>query len=198
MDMVSETGNYEGLQSAYQSQHLTETALLKVKTNILDNMDKGHVNCLVLLDLLAAFTMVNYQYLMDWLRYRFGLDCMIMEWISNYLQDRTQKVVVDNVKLESVWLSQGVPQGSVLGPILLSLFISPLGDICHEHNICFHSYADDQQVYLSFDPSIQGDEELNVKSLEVCIHDIQIWMKTNLLKLNDNKMEVILIGTNQK
>ena len=111
--MVTETGNYEGLQSAYQSQHLTETALLKVKTDILDNMDKGRVNCLVMLDLSAAFDMVNYQYLMDRLRYRFGLDGKIMEWISNYLQDRTQKVVVDNVKLEPVQLNQGVPQGSV-------------------------------------------------------------------------------------
>ena len=198
VDMVTETGNYEGLQSAYQSKHLTETALLKVKTDMLDNMDKGRVNCLVMLDLLATFDMVNYQYLMDQLRYRFGLDGKIMEWISNYLQDRTQKVVVDNVKSEPVQLNQGVPQGSVLGPILFSLFISPLGDICCEHNICFHSYADDQQVYLSFDPSIQGDKELNVKSLEACIHDIRIWMKTNLLKLNNNKTEVILIGINQK
>ena len=59
VDMVTETGNYEGLQSAYQSQHSTEMALLKVKTNILDNMDKGHVNCLVMLDLLAAFDTVK-------------------------------------------------------------------------------------------------------------------------------------------
>ena len=198
VDMVTETGNFEELQSAYRSQHSTETALLKVKTDILDNMDKGCVNCLVLLDLLAAFDTVNYQYLMDRLRYRFGLDGKIMEWISNYLQDRTQKVVVDNVKSESVRLNQGVPQGSVLGPILFSLFISPLGDICRKYNICFHSYADDQQIYISFDPSIQGDEELCVKSLEACIHDIRIWMKTNLLKLNDSKTEVILIGTNQK
>ena len=198
VDMMTETGNYEGLQSAYQSQHSTEMALLKVKTNILDNMDKGHVNCLVMLDLLAALDMVNYQYLMDWLRYRFELDGKIIEWISNYLQDRTQKVVVDNVKSESVCLNQGVPQGLVLGPILFSLFILPLGDICHKHNFCFHSYADDQQVYLSFDPSIQGDKELCVKSLEACIHNIQIWMKTNLLKLNNSKTEVILIGTNQK
>ena len=198
VDMVTETGNYEGLQSAYQSQHLTEMALLKVKTNILDNMDKSHVNCLVMLDLLAAFDMVNYQYLMDWLRYRFGLDGKKMEWISNYLQDSTQKAVMDNVKMESVHLNQGVPQRLLLGPILFSLFILPLGDICHKHNICFHSYADDQQVYLSFDPLIQGNEELCVKSLEACIHDMWIWMKTNLLKLNDSKTEVILIGTNQK
>ena len=169
-----------------------------MKTDILDNMDKGHVNCLVMLDLLAAFDTVSYEYLMDRLRYRFGLDGKIMEWISNYLQDRTQKVVVDNVKSESVCLNQGIPQGSVLGPILFSLFILPLGNICCKHNICFHLYADDQQVDLSFDSSIQGDEELCVKSLEACIHDIQIWMKTNLLKLNDSKTEVILIGTNQK
>ena len=120
VDIVTETGNYEELQSAYWSQHSTETALLKVKTDILDNMDKGHVNCLVLLDLSAAFDTVNYQYLMDRLRYKFGLDGKIMEWISNYLQDRTQKVVVDNVKSESVCLNHGVPQGSVLGPILFS------------------------------------------------------------------------------
>ena len=70
VDMVTETGNYEGLQCAYRSQHSTEMALLKVKTNILDNMDKGCVNCLVMLDLLAAFDMVNYHHLMDQLRYK--------------------------------------------------------------------------------------------------------------------------------
>ena len=92
-------------------------------------------------------------------------------------------------------LHQGLPQGSVLGPILFSLFISPIGDICHKHNILYHGYADDMQNYLSFKPAIPGDNHRCRTQLEKCIAEIQIWMHTNFLKLNDEKTEYIIIGT---
>ena len=92
-------------------------------------------------------------------------------------------------------LQQGLPQGSVLGPILFSLFISPIGDICRKHNILYHGYADDTQNYLSFKPAIPGDNHRCRKQLEKCIEEIQIWMRTNFLKLNDDKTEYIIIGT---
>ena len=89
-------------------------------------------------------------------------------------------------------------QGSVLGPILFTLYISPLGDICRKHCINFHSYADDQQIYLSFDPNIQHDQEQCLEALEECVRDITAWMRTNLLKLNDDKTECALVSTRNK
>ena len=89
-------------------------------------------------------------------------------------------------------------QGSVLGPILFTLFTVPLGEVCRKHGINFQSYADDQQNYLSFKPNNTNSIAKCKQSLEACIKDIHKWMRTNKLKLNDEKTEVVLFGTRQK
>ena len=161
-------------------------------------LSKLIVNLLIILDLSAAFNTISFDFLTNQLQHRFGMNRTVLTWITNYLKGRVQRVVVNNTHLDLVNLIHSVPQGLVLRPLLFSLFILPLGDICRNHNILFHSYADDQQVYLSFDPSIAGNENLCIKKIETCIQDIRVWMKMNLLKLNDGKMEVIKIGTRQK
>ena len=76
--------------------------------------------------------------------------------------------------------------------------MSPLGDLCWKHNVLVHLYADDMQVYMSFKPSVPGDKILCKTRIERCIKEIRTWMRTNLLKLNDDKTEFLMLGTDQQ
>ena len=119
------------------------------------------------------------------------------------MTDHSQKTVLDDSNNKAAVsdhaiLKQVVPQGSVLGPILFTLYTSPLGDICREHDVSFQSYADDQQMYLSFSPIQPCGKDKCLQSLGACISNIHLWMRTNLLKLNDEKTELIVLGTRQQ
>ena len=148
------TGKLEGMQSAYHADHSTETALLKVKTDILNDMDNKKVNFLIQLDLSAAFNMVSFCLLINRLLNRFGITGTVLQWIKSYLTDWTQKVLIDEFLSDPVMLKCGVPQGSVLGPILYTLFTSPVGDISRSHNtglqmilkITIHSHLVKQEM----------------------------------------------------
>ena len=129
---------------------------------------------------------------------------MALKWFEEYLTDGKQEVIIpDSTKHNNSHCTQrtntksGVPQGSVLGPILFSLFTSPIGDICQKHNIQFHNYVDDNQNYITFKPTVLGNEDEKIAQLEACISEIRLWMRTNFLKLNDCKTEVIMLGTCQ-
>ena len=204
MEYAGKTGNLEALQSAYRTEHSTETALLKVKTDILNNMDQKRVTFLVLLDLSATFDLVSFKLLLNRLYYRFGITSTALKWIESYLTNRTQRVKIDDMESDPVTLKWGVPQGSVLGPILYTLFTSPLGNLSmsrsssRSHSIDYHGYANDTQNYHSLSPMIPGDEQLCLKELESCIQDVRTWMRTNLLKLNDDKTVFLIIGTPQQ
>ena len=169
--MAEKSGNTEPLQSVYKKNYSTETALLKVKADILQAMDNQRVVCLILLDLSAAFDTVNHQLPLNRLKYRFGFGGVILDWIGSYLMERKQMVSIRDVQSDAVVLSQGIPQDSVFGPILLSIYTSPLGDICHEHNVNFHAFADDQQSYFSFQP-IPEEIAAGISQLQDCISDI--------------------------
>ena len=193
------TGNVKPFQSTYRANYSTETALLKVKADLLDAMDGKEVVCLILLDLSASFDTYSHNILLNHLQYQFRITDTALAWVRDYLSNRTQRVSVevDGKKAEShkVLLKQ-VPQGSILGPLLFTLYVSPIGDICHQDNINFHGYADDTQNYLSFRADKHDTNKIRCKeNLERCISEVCTWMCTNLLKLNDNKTEVLLIGT---
>ena len=113
-----------------------EMALLKVKSDIVNAMDNKEVTCLIFLDLSTASDTISHSKLLNRLKYHFGIMDMALKWIESYLSQCTQKIVLNNqetgITTESGTntLKQGVPQGSVLGPLLFTLYISPLGDIC--------------------------------------------------------------------
>ena len=201
---ADKTRNLEPFQSAYRENHSTETAL-HVKTDLLNALDNKEITCLVLLDLSAAFNTIKIDYLLNRLHYCFGTTGMALKWFEEYLTDHKQVVIIpDSTKQNnshchsmSKTLKSGVLQGSVLGLILFSLFVSPIGNICQKHSIQFHNYADDNQNYITFRPTVQGNEGEKIAQLEACISEIRLWMRTNFLKLNDSRTEVIMFGTCQ-
>ena len=186
------------LQSAYKQNHSTESALLKVKNDILLNMEARKVTLLVLLDLSAAFDTVRHDTLLNRLKSRFGVDGKALEWFASYLADRTQRVTVNDGLSSAFPLRQGVPQGSCLGPLLFTVYTSKLFDIVSKHLPSVHCYADDTQLYLGFSPDAQGEDEAALNAMRDCIHDLRNWMIEDRLMLNDDKTELMLIGTRQQ
>jgi hypothetical protein len=183
----------EILQSAYKKLHSCETALLKVQNDILRAVDDNKCVILVLLDLSAAFDTVDHDKILQILLHRIGITGTALKWFKSYLSDRIQSILIDGVE-SNVWrLLFGVPQGSVLGPILFAIYTSPLGDILRRHNVNFHFYADDSQLYLSFDIK---DSSNAFNKMEECIKEVKAWMGAHFLCLNDSKTDLLVIGTN--
>ena len=99
--------------------------------------------------------------------------------------------MIKGMKSKTVPLSCGVPQGTVLGPIRFAIYLLPLGDIIRRHGLKFHMYADDCQLYTSFNMSTNDA----ISSMQVAINDIRAWYAANMLKLNDDKTEMVVIGS---
>ena len=185
-------------QSAYKKYHSTETALIRVQNDILQTIDQSGAVLLVLLDLSAAFDTVDHHQLIEILSKRIGIKGKALQWFESYLQGRTQTVYVKRSFSINQKLNCGVPQGSVLGPILFTIYTLPLGDVIRKHGLSYHLYADDTQLYLSFNPQHQGNVDSTKTAMEACISDIRSWMTTQMLKLNDDKTEVLVITSKHR
>ena len=180
---------YEPFQSGFRSKHSTETALLKITNDILLSADSGHLTILILLDLSAAFDTINHSILLTRLQH-IGITGTALSWFKSYLSDRHQYISINNCKSSTAPVTHGVPQGSVLGPLLFILYILPLGQVLRRHGLRFHCYADDTQLYLS-SKTISPNTH---STLTTCLSDIKSWMQLNFLKLNCNKSEILIIG----
>ena len=194
---LQEENLLESFQSAYRPNHSTETALVRVQNDILMSMEHQEITILVLLDLSAAFDTVHHKTLLHHLEQYFGISGTVLHWFLSYLQDRQQSVSIEGMTSKLYNLTCGVPQGSVLGPILFVMYTSGLGQIMRKHNMKFHFYADDTQIYLSARPSPDA-VDTTIKKISACVEEVRLWMAKKHLKLNDDKTEVMVLGTKQQ
>ena len=126
---ISDQRMQDCFQSAYRKNHSTETALLCVTNAMKVAMDNRQGTALVLIDFSAAFDIINHNILIQRLRLRYGIVGKALGWLQSYLQNRSQRVVIRDASSNTTCLTSGVPQGSVLGPLLFSLYDQPIGDI---------------------------------------------------------------------
>ena len=121
----------------------------------------------------------------------FGL---ALNWVRSYLENRSQSVCVFGVSSPPISFRYGVPQGSVLGPIMFPLYKSPLHDIATLHDINDHYYVDDTQYVKSFKLTEDGQHQrLAYASLSNCIGGSILWMTENRLKGNDEKTDALVV-----
>ena len=156
----------DNFQSAYKTGHSCETALLRVYNDIVTTIGRGNCSMLVLLDLSAAFDTIDHD----------NLFCILEKYVG--ICGNTLKLI------------KSYPQGSVLGPLKFCLYLLPLSAILGYHNIGYHVYADDTQVYVSF----KCKQPLEaISKLNSCLADIRRGMITNKLKINDTKNRVYCV-----
>lgn len=182
------------LQSAYCTSHSTETAIVRITNDIISSLDKGKCTVLASLDLSAAFDTVDHTIFIHRLRHLYNIQGKALDWFTSYLSRRTHSVRINDVSSPTGAVLSGVPQGSVLGAMMYIMYTRPLCDIMKRHNVQYHCYADDTQVYTHCD-NTASEIQNSIANLEECITEITHWMTQNALKINNEKTEFVVFST---
>ncbi len=188
--LLAKNDIYEEFQSGFRPCHSTETALVKITNDLLLASDQGCISFLVLLDFSAAFDTIDHDIFIDRLQNYTGIQGQTLRWFRSYLSNRYHFVYLNGEASQLSPVKYGVPQGSVLGPLLFSLYMLPLGNSIRKYGISFHWNADDTQLYISTRP----DKTSKLSKLTECVKNIKDWMTNHFLLLNSDKTEILLIG----
>ena len=197
VDHLDNIGMSTSDNSAYKCHHSTETLLVKIFSDIVNNIDNKKVSMLVLLDLSAAFDTVNLSILSTIFTHRFDIHGNALNWFHSYLQNRNMRILIDNIISDYHQIEYGVPQGSCIGPVVFLGYLSSLYDLIKEHLPEVHvgGYADDHQLYIAYNPGDSISEQIALNRIQSCISDVRKWMLTHRLKINDLKTEFMIVGS---
>lgn len=173
-------------QSGFRPKHSTTTALLRISYDIKMALNRKLISVLLLLDFTKAFDMVDHDILCDKLRSMFYFSTSAISLVRSYLSDRSQAVCVDGVMSAYLPVAKGVPQGSILGPLLFALFVSDLPETIRY--MFPHLFADDVQLYKHFSTY---DVRSCVKRINDDLRAVSSWARGNRLMLNAGKTQVL-------
>lgn len=183
------------LQSAYRTYHSTETALLKITSDIFRALDKGDICLFAFLDLSSAFDTVDHISLLQKLDSSFGFSGSALAWLSSFTCDRSMSVSMNSHSSFRTPVTCGVPQGSVLGPLLFIMYMSDVVSVVTKHNLSIHTFADDIQIYGTC--SLSQSSVLSSR-LSLCLDDVIAWFSQHRLLLNSDKSEVLWCSSSRK
>ena len=178
-------------QSGNKRNHSTETININTTDRILKSMDQKKLTALILIDLSKAFDSIDHSILLQKLK-AVGVSLSALEWFQSFLTDRRQYVRIGSSTSNPLKITHGVPQGSMLSPLLFSIYTNDLPSATKECSL--DSYVDDSKVSLSF--SIQDISKAKL-ALEEDLNNVARWCCTNSLLLNPDKTKFILFGTPQ-
>ena len=177
-------------QSGFRPSHSTDTALIDMVDDWLTNINAGKLTGVAFIDLRKAFDTVNYDILLKKLC-NIGASYNTIKWFKSYLTERKQRVSFNGVVSGSSQLNTGVPQGSILGPLLFLIFINDMPDVIKHGKICM--YADDTTLYVE-----GNDVNVISKQLTEDMENIAVWLNNNMLFLNTDKTKIMLLGSTSK
>ncbi|MCP4484330.1 MAG: reverse transcriptase family protein [Flavobacteriaceae bacterium] len=178
------------MQFGFRSGHSTEHALISLTESIKTTLDNKRLGCGIFIDLQKAFDTVNHEILLNKLEH-YGIRGTALAWFESYLTNRRQSVSINGYSSSMCSISCGVPQGSVLGPLLFLIYINDLPNV--SSMLSFFLFADDTNIYLE-----AGDLNSLTQTINKELSKVKSWLDCNKLALNIDKTNFVLFHSPRK